>query len=352
MKIPLTIHSLLLPLLALAVAAILATGATSMAFAGNVEDKEEEDVGLIKSKGHGWLGVTMQDVDEDMAKALDLENDGGVLVDSVFEDSPAEDAGLEDGDVILEFAGKEIANTRDLAKAVQKTKPGEEVEIVVLRDGKQQTLTAEIGKRKSQSAGIHIWTDDEGGNAWVYRMPENLDGHYALRGHFDEDRGYLGINPQDLSEQLGEYFGVEEGKGVLVAEVIEDGPAAEAGLQAGDVIVKIDTEVITETSDIHEYLGELKKGEEVQVTILRDKRERTIPVIIDELPDEFAWNGEDSDVFIPHWNSMKQLRGMHKIMPHVERFRFHSEDEMDMLKEEMEELREELKKLKEELHEG
>ncbi len=347
MRNPLKCRSLLFPLFVLAVAAIVIGAAAVQA--GEDEDK---DVIIITSTDRGWLGITMQDLDDDMVKALDLMDSDGILVNSVLDDSPAEKAGIEDGDVIIEFAGREIEDSGDLAKAVGKTDPGDEVQIVVLRDGEQKTLTAEIGERELRMGQLHVKPGEEDPEAFFYSTPGGKKHHFAWK-EYSGDRGYMGVKLQGLNEQLGEYFGVEDGEGVLISEVIEDSPAAEAGLQAGDVIVKIDDEDIAEADDIHEYLGDKEKGDEVQVSVLRNKRHRNIKVTLGEAPDDLAWFGsEDYEIFLPHMEGMNRLRGMHLRAPHAERYMFHSEDEMDELREDLQELKEELKELKRELKNG
>jgi hypothetical protein len=199
---------------------------------------------------------------------------------------------------------------------------------------------------------LHVKTGEEGPEAFFYSMPGGKKHHFGWK-EYSSDRGYMGVKLQGLNEQLGEYFGVEDGEGVLISEVIEDSPAAEAGLQAGDVIVKIDDEEITEAEDIHEYLGEKEEGDEVQVSVRRNKRNKNIKVTLGEAPDDFAWFGsEDHEIFIPHMEGMNQWRGMHFRAPHAERYMFHSEDEMDELREDLKELKEELKELKRELKNG
>ncbi len=343
---PLKVQSLLFPILALVLAAIALAGTARVA---NAAEKEVE-VFVTSDEDHGWLGITMQDIDEDLAKALDLADGAGVLVSSVLDDSPAEEAGLEEGDVIVAFAGKTIEDTGDLAKAVRKTAPGDEVEMSILRDGQAKTLTVTVGKQEPQ---VRILKGKGDGDVFLYGVPGKGISPLILREFASGDRGYLGVKLQDLNEQLGEYFGVADGEGVLISEVIEDSPAAEAGLKAGDVVIKLDDKPIADTPEIYEFMAERKKGDEVTVTVLREKRERNVTVTVGEAPDELAWlDVEHGDVFLPRWKQLDQLRDLHGTFPEIKEFHFRSDEELKELKEELEELRQELKDLKQEMKKG
>ena len=195
----------------------------------------------------GYLGVMLQDLSPSIAKALQLDSDTGILVSEVVDDGPAEQAGLEDGDVILELDGKKITKYKDLTKAIRAHEPGDEGEVVVLREGKERTFDVTLGEREEDDwaffgddgdfksfkglkglkdlknlkelqwlnqhgRNFHVFSDDDDANVWVQT--------------FDDDRGFMGVHLSDLSEQLGEYFDVDDGDGALITEVVEDSPAA------------------------------------------------------------------------------------------------------------------------------
>jgi len=339
---PLKVQSLLFPILALALAIALAGAAR----AADAEEKEV-DVFVTSDKDHGWLGITMQDIDDDLAAALDLADGAGVLVGSVLDESPAAEAGLKEGDVIVSFAGKTIEDTGDLAKAVRKTSAGDEVEIGILRDGQAKTLTATVGKPEPQ---VHILKRGDDGDFFLYGAPGKGISPLMLREFAAGDHGYLGVKLQGLNEQLGDYFGVEGGEGVLISEVIEDSPAAEAGLKAGDVVVKLDDKQITGTPDIYEFMADRKEGDEVTVTVLREKRERNVTVTVGEAPDELAWFDDDhGQIFLPRWRQLDQLKHLQRSFPEIEEYHFRSDEDLKELKEELEELRQEMKDLKKEM---
>ena len=246
-----------------------------------------------KEGTHGWLGVSMQELSPSLVKALQLKDGGGVLVNEVVADSPAERAGVEDGDIIISFAGQKIESSGDLAKAVSKTEPGQNVNLVVVRDGTRRTLKAEIGEKKSDDLkNVYRFGDDD--DVWIVGVDED---HFVWKGSpggktwalknvfLHADRGYLGVHLDDLGEQLGEYFSVEDGEGALVTEVVEDSPAQKAGLQAGDVIVSFGDEKVTSSADLHGVIGETKPEQEVTVKVIRKGKQKEIKITLGEMPD-------------------------------------------------------------------
>ena len=169
------------------------------------------DDGMIE---RGWLGVQIQGVDQDLAAHLELDRPRGALVGEVQPDSPAAKAGIEQGDVILSFAGKPIDQVRQLSRAVADVKPGTAAEITVWRDGKEQTLQAAVGTMPGQQqvAGAEQMAPD----ADQPRLG------LALAPITPEQRRELGLGPSQ--------------DGVLVTEVVPGRPAAAQGLRSGDVI--------------------------------------------------------------------------------------------------------------------
>jgi serine protease Do len=166
----------------------------------------------------GWLGVTIQDVSEKEAKALGLPEAKGCLVNSVTPGNPAAKAGMQAADVILAVNGKPIDDSSDLVKTVAGLKPGEKVRLVVWRRGKKVNLTAVLAERSEalQTMGEEAPGEDLGPEA-----PMALG--LALRP----------VNKEPEARALG----LEKPMGLLVVDIVSDSPAAEAGLQVGDVIL-------------------------------------------------------------------------------------------------------------------
>ena len=329
----------------------------------------------------GYLGVYLQDLEPSMMKALQMDDKSGVLISDIVDDSPAEQAGLEGGDVILVFNGDDMESAKALTKAVSRAGPGEKVKVIVLRDGKEKTIEVELGEREEDHAvwnigefkELHEMKDHEGfegfeGMKWIG------EGDHDLRKIFigGGDRGFLGIHMDDLNEQLGEYFGVEDGEGVLVTEVVEDSPAAKAGLQAGDVIVKLDGEMVASGGDLHDALTGSEADQVVKVEVRRKGDKKNFEVTLGEAPEnEFIRKieilGDDHNFKVksprmkkhmaPHFKHQEKLHdGDHDV------YFFNDDDEkhrivierrqgdLDELREELQEMKKELKKMQKELH--
>jgi len=249
----------------------------------------------------GYLGVMLQDLSPSMAKALQLDDAKGVLVDNVVEDSPAAAAGLEDGDVIIKFNGHPTDNGQALTKAVRSAVPGEEVKVVVLRRGKEKTLNVELGERE-ENANVMFFSDDgttldfhdqHDANVWVTNddahkviIKQMHDGQHDVAFFGQDDRGFMGIVPQELNEQLGDYFGVKNGEGVLVASVTDDSGAAKAGLKAGDVIVRIGDSDVDSPADLHDVMGGTEAGQEIEVQARRNGKDKAFKITLGEMPED------------------------------------------------------------------
>jgi serine protease Do len=292
----------------------------------------------------GWLGVQLQTLDPDLTKALQLPDDQGVLVDEVVGESPAEKAGLKHGDVIVAFEGSPVREVKDLTKAVRKASPGDEVAITVLRDGKRQDLAVTLGAREDRNVYVLRQGDGDGVTAWTGKDGDNLKILAGTAG------GYLGIGMQDLTEQLGKHFGVEGGKGVLVSEVKPDTPAAGAGIEAGDVIVKADGQEVSDGSGLRDVLAKNKPGDEVVLAVIRDGRTRDVTVKLAEWP-EMSWTGDKAArVYIDRLRG--DLPRMREFMPPEALHELHMsrpDADVEGLREEIEQLRKDLDEMRQEL---
>jgi len=320
----------------------------------------------------GYLGVMLQDVSPSMAKALQMGDKSGVMINEVIDDGPAEKAGIEDGDVILEFNGQTIAEYKDLTKAVRATSPGDKVEVVVLRGGKTKTIDVEIGKNENEDVFFmskdgdidvraphfkHFDTGDA--NVWVMRDDDDDVSWTMDMDHdfvFDSDRGFLGVHLDDLEGQLGEYFGVEDGNGALVTEVVEDSPAAKAGLKAGDVIVKVGSQDVDSAKAVHKALADTEPDQQMAVEVVRKGKKKEVSVTLGEMPEnEFAkrmeFIGDDDDHFTirraPHMMMHSRDYGDRDVDVRV--IRRDAEGELKEMREELHKMQQELKKMQEEL---
>ncbi|RME93220.1 MAG: DegQ family serine endoprotease [Verrucomicrobia bacterium] len=179
----------------------------------------------------GYLGVYIQDVSPELAKQFDLPENRGALVSEVTSDSPAEDAGLEVGDVIVEFNGKPVEDSRHLRLSVAQTKPGTKVTLKVLRDGKEKTLTARLGELDEEGMA----RADEGGIRRYGSGSDLLDG----------------IQVADLDPRWRRQFGIPNSirEGALVVDLDPNCYAAQDGLRPGDVILSINRQPVRDADD-------------------------------------------------------------------------------------------------------
>jgi predicted metalloprotease with PDZ domain len=246
-------------------------------------DQPEVAIGNLESQflaveGAGWLGVTLKDVTAEKARDLKLPGEYGALVESVEADSAAAKAGLAKGDVIVDFAGERVRSEAQLRRLIRETPAGRTVSLQVIRDGQARTLSAKLQSRTNafhiQVPEIHIPEIQIGP---TYPRPFDYRG---FNFQFDGGRPSLGISGDELTTQLASYFGVKQGKGVLVREVVVGSPAAKAGLKAGDVIVAVDGKSVATVAELRQAL-EIKPGEEkrkLDLTVVRDHHEQTVPV--------------------------------------------------------------------------
>jgi serine protease Do len=206
----------------------------------------------------GWLGVQIQPVTDDIAKALKIEGSKGAMVANVVPDSPAAKAGLKSGDVILRWDGNKVASVRDLVRKVSATKTGKNVEVALLRDGDRKTLNVTVGVNKGSAQRASL--NNGPGN----RVPAAV--------------GKLGLGLANLTPETRQRFGIEEevAKGAVVTAVRPDSPAAEKGLRAGDVITRVgNTDVATAGQVAKAVSAAIKEGKEALLfKITRDGNTR------------------------------------------------------------------------------
>jgi membrane-associated protease RseP (regulator of RpoE activity) len=213
-----------------------------------------------RSRKRGWLGIFLS------------EDDDGVHITGVREGSPAEKAGLREGDKIVEVDNKPVEDDSDIRRIIRNLEPGDSVQVEVMRDGKRKTVNATLGEAKDVFLNEGLFP------GWDYAF----DGRqFRMPGM---SRTYLGVHVQGLTEELRAYFKAPRGRGVLVSRVEEDTPAGKAGLRAGDVIIAVDGKGIRARGDIGSALMDREPGDTVAVKIVRDGVEKTIDVEVAERP--------------------------------------------------------------------
>jgi serine protease Do len=230
--------------------------------------------------GAAWIGIYTQPIDETLMEAFDLDSKDGVIINKVVPDSPAEKAGLDEGDIILKIDDSEILDSDDLIQRVQGHQPGDKVRLEIIRDGRIETLDIELGQRRDYN-DIFRKFDQTG--------PDQFKKYSRSYTRTDKDVSdvYLGVNLQELNVQLGEYFGVEEGRGALITEVMEDSPADKNDLRAGDVIVEIAGVNVDGPADVVAAVNEHQEGDQVELVVLRDRLEKQFTVTLEQRPDSY-----------------------------------------------------------------
>jgi serine protease Do len=206
----------------------------------------------------GWLGVHIQGLDEDLATGLHLDAPKGALVAQVTPDSPAAAAGLEQGDVVLSYNGQAIDEVRDLTRLVAETDPGTEAKLMVWRDGQEMALNVEIGQMEVDQEVVAAATDEA-----VDSTPKL---GLALAQLTPDAKRSMDL-PHDL-------------EGAVVTEVQPDSPAAEKGLQRGDVIIEADHQKVTEPKAVSDAVrAAAERGDKsILLLVKREGQDRFVAV--------------------------------------------------------------------------
>jgi serine protease Do len=264
--------------------------------------------------GGSYLGIEIKEVTKENFSELGLSEVKGVSVTKVLENSPAEKAGLKAGDIIVAFDGQSVTSTKKLTRLIGEVAPDHTVDVTVIRGGSEIRLPVTVGKRDMPG-----WSDGNFVFPVIPDVPFPPDAPDALIAPDAPDapdaplapriempniqifppdgkgfvwstgpRRTIGVGVSSLSRQLGDYFGAEDGEGILITSVEADSPAARAGLKAGDVIIEANGKAVKGSGDLVRTLNEEKEGD-ITLTILRDKSRKTITVTPEESkgPEKF-----------------------------------------------------------------
>ena len=209
--------------------------------ASNVVTRVVDQLREFGETRRGWLGVRIQDLTEDLAEGFGLDSTDGALVNSVQE-GPSKEGGMLDGDVIVNFAGEPVKDTRALVRTVANSPVGETVRVIVMREGKSVTLKITLGRR------------EDAVNATPAAAPEPEEDEAA-----PETTSMLGLTLSVLTDQLRTDLDLKEDQlGLLITEVDETTEAFEKGLRAGDVITEAGQQKIETIDDLNNRLADVK----------------------------------------------------------------------------------------------
>jgi serine protease Do len=200
----------------------------------------------------GWLGVMIQHVTPELADNFGLDRPIGALVGQVVPDSPAEKAGIKAGDVIIEYNGKEVSQMSMLPAMVAQTPIEEKAKVVLVRDGKKQTITVTIGKMAEEQA--------------LFGGGEDVNG-------LD-----LGLTVQELSPELADSLGIEDASGLIVTNVDSGSAAAETGIKRGDIIQEINRQPVDSIATYKKALLAAKNKKSILLLVKRDQHTRFVVI--------------------------------------------------------------------------
>lgn len=285
---------------------------TSLAFAGSVSAQEpareknieirivgegddavvggEKSIKVVtEGESCAFIGINMEDLTDEIIGKLDYPEKTGVLVTGIVDDSAAEKFGLMKDDIIYSFGGEKITSSEQLADLVRERKPGEKVSIVYYREGKKKKSEIELGERTYDIISMD-WSK-YGDALKHYTKAAALAGKkaYLFGRDWHMSRGKLGLVLKDLNEDLAPYFDVKPGEGVLVVEVLEESPAEEAGMRAGDIVVKIAGKDISSVDEFLDEIYQCTDDEDVEIGIVRKGKKEKITLDVGEEFERFMF---------------------------------------------------------------
>jgi serine protease Do len=204
-------------------------------------------IAQLKSGGEvtrGWLGVAIQDLNQEMAEYYGIESKQGVFVADVFKGDPADAAGIKPKDIIVEVNGKKVETTRQLTSLVASIPVGQSAKVKVIRDGQSKTFSVKIAKRD--------------------------DSKLTSRGESPEKReDQLGLRVSGLTPEIAQRFNIKEASGVIVIDVQNGSQADEAGMRVGDIIKEINHQTVESVRDYDEALRKIPEDGEVSLFVWR-----------------------------------------------------------------------------------
>jgi serine protease Do len=245
--------------------------------------------------GESWLGVSIADVTTDRLGALKLKEEKGAEVTMVDQDAPAGKAGLQEHDVILSVNGTPVESAAQLRRMIRETPPGRVITLGLSRNGQPLTVKVQLASREkefsmygpnSKSFEVHVPEV----HVPEIHIPEIDIPSITMVMATASVRS--GLTVENITPQLGEFFGVRNGNGVLVRNVEKGSRAEKAGLRAGDVIVKVNGQFVHDTSDFTHAVHS-RNGNSISMMVMRDRKEQNLNLVLPEHKDTGdLWNEE------------------------------------------------------------
>ena len=251
-------------------------------------------------QSESYLGIYLSDVTPELVDQLSLKEEAGAHVNQVVAGAPADKAGILVDDVIMRWNRQRVESAMQFTRLVRETPPGRKANLEIFRDGGIVKTTVKVGTRDPWAASHHHHPFDhvpshyppsEPGQLWHDQPFGDL---HARRNTQDQPR--LGIIMQPLTTQLAAYFGLEDRLGALISMVMEDTPAQQAGLQAGDVVLAIGDHEVASPRDVQRNVRSIdgqsmtirlmRKGEQIEIIVPLTTHEPSPPEASSEEPEE------------------------------------------------------------------
>ena len=205
----------------------------------------------------GYLGVYITTPDEELSQALKIPDNKGAVVTEVVKDTPADNAGLKKYDVIVEVEGQKIDDSQELTNRIASFKPGNKIDLKVIRDGEERTVTVALEKRNSSKEGAPAGSPED-----------------------DEATSKLGLELSDLTSELAARYGYENDEGVLIARVASNSVAEKKGMREGDLIVEVDRKSVTTAAQLERIAASFETGQIVLFQVKRGTNSHFIAIKI------------------------------------------------------------------------
>lgn len=230
--------------------------------------------------GGSYLGIDTRDITSDRLSALHLKEERGVEITMVDQDAPAGKAGLKEQDVILTVNGNNVESVEQLRRMIHEIPAGRDISLGISRNGQPMTVKVQLADRK-KAFSYSYGPDDKTFAFTMPPMPKIPDIDIPVSVVMVHSSMRSGLMVENITPQLGDFFGAKNGQGVLVRSVEKGSRADKAGFRAGDVIVKINGESVHDSGDFSHALRS-SKNNTASISIIRDKKEQTINMTLPE----------------------------------------------------------------------
>ena len=265
--------------------------------------------GAVHGTGPGYIGIDVRDISDDEVSGLKLHDSRGAEIVKVDHDGPAGKMGLREHDVVLQFNGITIETEEQIRRMLKDLAPGKTVVLVISRDGQQQTMTTQMADKAQlerdaweqhlgspQAPANALPANDTTGSSISAAPAPSTRYSKSFLGTLLTSPTYTGAMLEMMGPQMAQFFGVQDGSGLLVRKIDPNSPAAMAGLRLGDYVLRANARPVKSVGDWSKAVREAK-GRPIAVVIMRDKQERTLTLTPDvkhrsdlELPLEPAPN--------------------------------------------------------------